>query len=90
VVYVTYALLYFARLNFSASLPLLSEELGYSKFTLGLIAGAFSISYALGQFIHGRLVDKYGPKRIILIGLLLSALMNVLFGYVNPAHHMGC
>jgi sugar phosphate permease len=83
VAYVTYALLYFARLNFSASLPLLSEELGYSKFTLGLIAGAFSISYALGQFIHGRLVDKYGPKRIILIGLLLSALMNVLFGYVN-------
>ncbi len=81
--YVIYALLYFARLNFSASLPLLNEELGYSKFTLGLIAGVFSTSYALGQFIHGRLVDKYGPKRILLIGLLLSALMNALFGYVN-------
>ena len=81
--YVTYALLYLARLNFSATLPLLNEELGYSKFTLGLIAGAFSISYALGQFIHGRLVDHYGSRRIILIGLLLSALMNMLFRYVN-------
>ncbi len=48
-----------------------------------MIAGSFSISYAIGQFIHGRLVDSYGPKKIIFIGLLLSALMNTLFGYVD-------
>ncbi|MBS7614089.1 MFS transporter, partial [Candidatus Bathyarchaeota archaeon] len=83
VAYVTYALLYLARLNFSIALPLLNEELGYSKFTLGLIAGSFSISYAIGQFIHGQFVDRYGPKKIILTGLLFSALMNMLFGYVN-------
>ncbi|MEM2373683.1 MAG: MFS transporter, partial [Thermoproteota archaeon] len=81
--YVTYALLYLARLNFSIALPLLSVELGLSKFTLGLIAGVFSISYAIGQFIHGRLVDRYGPKKIILIGLIVSGIMNILFSRIN-------
>lgn len=76
-------LIYLARLNFSISLPLLNEELGYSKFTLGLIAGAFSISYAIGQFIHGQFVDRYGPKKLILIGLIVSALMNMLFSRIS-------
>ena len=81
--YVTYALLYLARLNFSVVMPILIEEFGFSKFSLGLIGGAFSFSYAVGQFVHGQLVEKYGPRRIILIGLLLSSLMNFLFGYVD-------
>lgn len=83
--YVTYALLYLARLNFSIALPLLNEELGLSKFTLGLIAGAFSIFYAIGQFIHGQLVDCYGPKKIILIGLIVSAIMNILFSRISTS-----
>lgn len=83
VAYVTYALLYLARLNFSVVLPIFNEEFGFSKFSLGLIGGAYSISYAIGQFVHGQLVEKYGPKRIIVTGLLLSSLMNLLFGYVD-------
>lgn len=72
-----------ARLNFSVVLPLISLELNFSKFSLGLIGGAYSISYALGQFIHGQLVERYGPRKILLFGLLLSALMNLLFGFVD-------
>lgn len=64
-------------------LPLLAGEFGYSKLTLGLIAGAFSISYAIGQFIHGQLVDRYGPRQIMLIGLIVSAFMNILFNCVR-------
>jgi OPA family sugar phosphate sensor protein UhpC-like MFS transporter len=83
VAYVTYAFSYLARLNFSVVMPILNEGFGFSKFSLGLIGGAYSFSYAIGQFVHGQLVEKYGPKRIILIGLLLSSLMNFLFGYVD-------
>jgi len=72
-----------ARLNFSVSLPLISGDLQYSKFTLGLIGGAFSISYAIGQFVNGQLVDNLGAKRIALLGLILSSVMNLLFGYAD-------
>ena len=81
--YIVYASYYFARLNFSAALPSISEDLQYSKFTLGLIASAFSASYAIGQFVNGQLADNLGAKRIALLGLILSAAMNVLFGYVD-------
>ena len=81
--YVTYASYYLARLNSSIALPTIGEELLYSKLNLGLIGGAFSISYAVGQLVHGQLADKLGAKRIILLGLVLSAFSNVLFGYVD-------
>lgn len=81
--YVSYALLYLARLNFSVVLPLISLEFGFSKFNLGLVGGAYSISYAVGQFVHGQLAERYGPKRVLFFGLLLSALMNLLFGYAD-------
>ncbi|MEM3786788.1 MAG: MFS transporter [Nitrososphaeria archaeon] len=81
--YFSYALLYLARLNFSVALPLISLEFDLSKFSLGLVGGAYSFSYALGQFVHGQLVERYGPRKILLCGLLLSAVMNLLFGFVD-------
>jgi OPA family glycerol-3-phosphate transporter-like MFS transporter len=83
VTYVTYALYYLARLNFSAALPSISVDLQYSKFALGLIGGAFSISYAAGQFINGQLVESFGAKRIAILGLTLSAIMSLLFSYAD-------
>ena len=81
--YVTYASYYLARLNFSIALPLMGEDLQFSKLALGLIGGAFSISYAIGQFINGQLIDSLGAKKIAVIGLILSAAMNLLFGYAD-------
>jgi sugar phosphate permease len=76
--YFTYSFYYFGRLNFSIALPSLELYLGYSKFTLGFIAGFFSLFYALGQFINGQLASKRA-KILIIFGLLLSSIMNILF-----------
>jgi len=78
-----YASYYLARLNYSVAIPSISGDLQYSKFTLGLIGGAFSIFYATGQFVNGQLVDSLGAKRIALIGLILSAIMSLLFGHAD-------
>jgi sugar phosphate permease len=79
----TYAVYYLARLNFSIALPAIGGDLHYSRLTLGFIGGAFSITYAIGQFVNGRLVDRLGAKKIIILGLTLSAIANALFGYVD-------
>ena len=83
VTYIVYASYYLARLNFSVALPLIGEDLQLSKFALGLISAAFSISYAVGQFVNGQLVESLGAKRIAILGLVLSAVMNLLFGYAD-------
>lgn len=81
--YLTYVAYYFSRLNFSIALPEIESNLQYTKATLGLIAAAFSLSYAVGQFVNGQLVDKIGAKRLILAGLTLSIIMSSIFGYVR-------
>jgi len=81
--YLTYVGYYFSRLNFSIALPEIESDLQYTKAALGLIAAAFSSSYAVGQFINGQIVDKIGAKRLILAGLTLSIIMSSIFGCVK-------
>ena len=81
--YMAYASYYLTRLNYSVAITSISGDLQYSKFTLGLIGGAFSITYAIGQFVNGQLVEILGAKRIAFLGLILSAVMSLSFGYVD-------
>ena len=81
--YMAYASYYLTRLNYSVAIPSISGDLQYSKFTLGLIGGAFSITYAIGQFVNGQLVESFGAKRIALLGLFISAIMSLSFGYAD-------
>lgn len=81
--WVTYASYYLCRVNFSVALPGMMNELGYSKAALGAVGTAFFWTYALGQFINGQLADKFGARKLIALGLLGSAVVNVLMGF-NP------
>ena len=83
--YIIYAIYYVGRVNFSVALPAIASDLGFSKVTLGLIGGMFSIIYALGQLINGQLVERFGAKKMVTFGLLLSAAANLLFGYAEVA-----
>jgi OPA family sugar phosphate sensor protein UhpC-like MFS transporter len=81
--YVTYATYYLARLNLSVALPAIALDLGYHKLVLGLIGSAFSTVYALGLFMNGPLAERFGAKRLITLGLMLSAIVNFLFGFAE-------
>ncbi|MEM2875886.1 MAG: MFS transporter [Candidatus Bathyarchaeia archaeon] len=78
--YITYAAYYLTRLNLSVALPSIAVDLGYPKLMLGLMGGIFSAVYALGQLINGQLADWFGAKKLVTVGLLLSATVNILFG----------
>jgi len=79
--YLAYASYYLVRLSLSMTIPAISKELGYSRLMLGLISGAFSISYAIGQFINGQLADSFGARKLISLGLATSAIISIAFGY---------
>src|SRR5260370_36565284 len=44
------------------------------------IDGANSVTYALGQFCCGTLGDRWGARRIVLIGMLASVVASLLMG----------
>lgn len=79
--WITYASFYFTRANISIAIPGIMEEYGISKTEIGEILTISSLFYAGGQFINGQLGDKFGPKKIISLGLIGSGILNIIFGF---------
>lgn len=77
---VAYGLFYFCRKNLSIALPLLSRDLGYSNVELGLLGSALYVTYGISKFGSGLLADRAHPRAFMLVGLLLSAAVNICFG----------
>ena len=81
--WITYAAYYLCRVNISTALPDLQRNLHLTNGQAGLITTGFFWAYALGQIINGRLGDRVSPRRLILVGMLVSAGLNIAFGSLS-------
>jgi OPA family glycerol-3-phosphate transporter-like MFS transporter len=81
--WLAYVSAYFGRVNLSISLPYLHDLYGFSKASLGIVAGGFFAAYAAGQLINGVLGDRFNPRYFVALGLLCAGLNNILFGNVR-------
>ena len=77
---ILYLFYYFCKYNLSTATPGIKKEFGIDYTNFGWIITAFTLTYAVGQFINGFLGDRYGPKLILIIGGLGGVAMNVCFG----------
>ena len=78
---ILYLFFYFCKYDFGAAIPGIQEEFGFTDKAIGWVLTAFLWVYALGQFINGFLGDRYGPKRIIILGALGGIIVNVTFAF---------
>ncbi len=83
--WLAYASYYFGRKGFSVSKVAIAGALGLSPSSLALIDTAFLSAYALGQVPSGVLADRLGPRRLVALGLLGSALACAAFGAATGA-----
>ncbi len=81
--WITYASFYLIRVNLPVAIPGIIKEFGFSKTEIGAVLSALFFAYAFGQFINGQLADKIGAKRIVFVGLMASAIINLIFGFVG-------
>ena len=51
-------------------------EFNVTKQQIGWAGAALLWAYGIGQFINGNLADKYGARRMMAIGGLLSVFLN--------------
>lgn len=77
----SYAIYYFGRVNLSFVIPILLATQGLSKYSLGLVASGFFFAYAAGQFLHGQISERFNPYTYIAVGLIGSAIMNMIMGF---------
>ena len=68
------------RIGFSALLPSIIDELQLSYTRAGLLASAFFYAYVLMQVPSGLLGDRFGRRRVLLVGLVGGALASGLTG----------
>ncbi|MCY3833371.1 MAG: MFS transporter [Chloroflexi bacterium] len=78
---VTYGLFYLGRVNISVVLPLLAVALNASLAEVGILGTVFFWVYGCGNFIFGEVGSHISPKRIIGISLLITAIVNLAFGF---------
>src|SRR3954466_1768998 len=60
---------YLDRSTLSIANPLIREELGLSIADMGLLLSAFLWAYAVAQLPVGALVDRFGPRLMLALGL---------------------
>lgn len=71
-----YLFFYTGRQTFGFAIPGIQREFGVTKETLGWVSALMLWSYAVGQAINGNLGDKFGGRRVMSAGAILSCLMN--------------
>src|SRR4051794_23202170 len=78
---VGYSIFYFVRKNISTAMPVMEEQLGIGKPQLGLFLTLHGVLYGVSKFANGMLADRCNGRMLMVIGLALSALMNICFGF---------
>ena len=79
-----YALYYVIRKNLSIAMPLLGE-IGVTKVQLGAFLTCGGVVYGLGRFLNGIVADRNSARKVMALGLLICAGVNVAFGLCDFA-----
>ena len=64
-------------------LPSYVEQFDLSKTAAGILTAANPLGALLGAIPCGMLAARYGPKRLVLVGLVLVAASSVVFGFAQ-------
>lgn len=71
-----YLFFYTGRQTFGFAIPGIQREFGLSKEVLGWASTCLLWCYAVGQAINGNLGDKFGGRRVMTAGAILSCAAN--------------
>ena len=67
-------------------LPQLKEEMNFSGTTMGMMISIFAIAQLIASPIAGILSDKFGRKRLIVLGMLIFSISELLFGLAQSTN----
>ncbi|MCK5301463.1 MAG: MFS transporter, partial [Thermoplasmatales archaeon] len=80
----SYAIYYFGKVNLSIVIPALLITYGdLNLYDFGLVSLGFMFAYAIGQFLHGQISERFNPYLYIALGLVLSGIANMFMGFVG-------
>jgi OPA family glycerol-3-phosphate transporter-like MFS transporter len=81
--FLAYAGFYLVRNNFAPVSREIGAALLYDKAMIGDILAGTAIAYGVGKFVMGYFADRSDARKYVAFGMLLTALINFLFGAVH-------
>ncbi len=80
-IFIGYAAYYILRNNLLLSSPELISQYHFTKEDIGFISGTMLIVYGFSKGIMSALADKSNPKYFMILGLMMSAIVNFMMGF---------
>ena len=81
--WLTYFGFYFCRKAFYAVKGTLATDLSITEAELGYIGFTYLLCYTIGQFTAVGAGQKWGARRLLLIGMAVSLITNIIFGFAT-------
>jgi len=78
-----YLFYYTGRQTLGFAIPGIQADFGFTKQAMGWISAMMLWGYAVGQSINGNLGDKFGGKRMMVMGAVLSFAANWAFSFAD-------
>lgn len=79
--FIGYAAFYLTRNSFTFAAPILMQNLGFTKSDLGILSTILTLTYGASKFFSGIMSDKSNPRYFMGIGLILTGIFNIAFGF---------
>lgn len=78
-----YLFFYNGRQNINLVMTQIAEDFGKTTSSIGIISSSLFWCYAFGQLVNGRLGSYFGYKKFMIIGIIMSTIMNILISFQN-------
>ena len=78
-----YLFFYNGRQNINLVMTQMAEDFGKTTSAIGVISSSLFWCYAFGQLINGRLGAYFRHKKFMIIGIIMSTIMNILISFQN-------
>lgn len=78
--YMGYAFFYLSRKSFTFAMPLMIQNLGFTKADLGILGSILYFSYGISKFVSGIISDRSNPRYFMAFGLMATGVWNIMFG----------
>jgi sugar phosphate permease len=87
ILFLTTLAAYIARVNLSVALPFISNDYGWTSAEKGLygglLLGIFLVGYGVSNVILSPLVDRFGPRKSMIVAVAVFSVLTFLTGVVG-------
>lgn len=79
---------YLTRVDYAAAISEIERDMGISRQLASVAVTGSFFTYGIGQIVSGQLGDRFDPRKVITIGLVMTSIVNILMFVLKNIYAM--